>query len=300
MASVPQVADRERTARRLLTGSVKRSYDPAVDIDWDALLDPEKFFLPPQLLSLYGTALWEQLTHAQRVELSRQETANILSVGIWFENILNQLLLRMAYDRDATSQHVQYAHREIADECRHMIMFGRLIEKMEAQPYHQGVIWHNLGRLFPMLLDGPAMWVATLMGEEIFDVLQRDTMRDENLQPIVRQVMRIHVTEEARHIRYAREDLVRRMGRANRVQKELARYVAAQAGLLLATASTNPAIYARAGLEPREAHRQAWANQHHRQAVRQHGFDRLRAFLDEFDLIGGPSMILWRRAGMVS
>ncbi|MGH2604183.1 MAG: AurF N-oxygenase family protein, partial [Dehalococcoidia bacterium] len=248
MASPPQVADRERTAHRLLTGSLRRSYEPAVDIDWDAPLDPDKFFLPPKLLSLYGTPLWDEMTHAERVELSRQETANILSVGIWFENILNQLLLRMAYDRDATSWHVQYAHREIADECRHTIMFGRLIDKMEARPYRQDAFWHNFGRLFPLLLDGPAMWVATLMGEEIFDVLQRDTMRDEDLQPIVRQVMRIHVTEEARHIRYAREDLVRRMSRANRLQKEMARYVAAQAGWLLANASTNPEMYARAAL----------------------------------------------------
>ena len=54
------------------------------------------------------------------------------------------------------------------------------------------------------------------------------------------------------------------------------------------------------GLDPREACRQARASEHHRQAVRQHGFDRLRAFLEDLDLIGGPSMILWRRAGLVA
>ena len=46
---------REEFSDRLLNGLVKRSYEPVVDIDWDAPLDPEKFFLPPQMVTLYGT-----------------------------------------------------------------------------------------------------------------------------------------------------------------------------------------------------------------------------------------------------
>ena len=56
MAQTSHVADREVTADRLLKASVKRSYDPAVHIKWDAPLDPDKFFLPPQLLSLCGSS----------------------------------------------------------------------------------------------------------------------------------------------------------------------------------------------------------------------------------------------------
>ena len=40
---------REEFAERLLKGSVKKSYAPVVDIDWDAPLDPDKFFLPPKM-----------------------------------------------------------------------------------------------------------------------------------------------------------------------------------------------------------------------------------------------------------
>ena len=39
---------REEFSERLLKGSVKKSYEPVVDIDWDAPLDPDKFFLPPK------------------------------------------------------------------------------------------------------------------------------------------------------------------------------------------------------------------------------------------------------------
>ena len=85
---------REEFSERLLKGSVKKSYEPVVDIDWDAPLDPDKFFLPPKVVSLYGTPMWDAMTREQQIELSRQELVNTLSAGIWFENILNQALLR--------------------------------------------------------------------------------------------------------------------------------------------------------------------------------------------------------------
>src|SRR4029450_10798873 len=78
---------REEFSERLLKGSVKKSYAPIVDIDWDAPLDPDKFFLPPKPVSLYGTPLWDNMTRAQQIELSRQEFVNTLSAGIWFENM---------------------------------------------------------------------------------------------------------------------------------------------------------------------------------------------------------------------
>ena len=90
----PSGPSREEFAERLLKGSVKKSYAPVVDIDWDAPVDPDKFFLPPQMCTLYGTDLWEAMTREQQIEMSRQELVNVLSAGVWFENILNQALLR--------------------------------------------------------------------------------------------------------------------------------------------------------------------------------------------------------------
>ena len=127
--------DREVVAQRLLGGSIRRSYQPEVDIDWDAPIDPHKYFLPPQVVSLYGTPYWEEMTEAQRIELSRQEMANVLSVGIWFENLLNRALLRELMHEDHRSAHVHYALTEMGDECRHMTMFGKVIDRVGARPY---------------------------------------------------------------------------------------------------------------------------------------------------------------------
>src|SRR6185312_5973020 len=127
-------AGREEFAERLLKGSVKKSYAPIVDIDWDAPLDPDKFFLPPSVVSLYGTQQWDALTRAQQIELSRQELISILSAGIWFENILNQALLRDLMHKNPTSNATHYALTELGDETRHMVMFGKAIDRLGAKP----------------------------------------------------------------------------------------------------------------------------------------------------------------------
>ena len=108
--------DREDIARRLLRSSAKASYDPLTTIDWETPVDQDRYAIAPHRVSLYGTELWDQLTEAQRKELSRQEVASVACVGIWFETILMQMLIRHAYDRDPTSSHVQYSYTEIGDE----------------------------------------------------------------------------------------------------------------------------------------------------------------------------------------
>ena len=53
--------------------------------------------MQPERMSLYGTALWERLTEEQRIELSRHEVASVASVGLWFEMILMQMMLKDLY-----------------------------------------------------------------------------------------------------------------------------------------------------------------------------------------------------------
>ena len=74
------------------------------------------------------------MTRAQRIELSRQELVNTLSAGIWFENMLNQSLLRTIMHDDPTSPATHYELTELGDETRHMVMFGKAIERIGAKP----------------------------------------------------------------------------------------------------------------------------------------------------------------------
>src|SRR5215467_8794445 len=125
MTMTAQLPDRVKTAQRLLGSSAKNSYDPFLDIDWDAPLPDDLAYLPLERVSLYGTSLWEQLTPEQRIELSKHEICSIASTGLWFEIILMQMLVREAYHRSARDAGTQYALTEVGDETRHVIMFAK-------------------------------------------------------------------------------------------------------------------------------------------------------------------------------
>jgi len=288
----------ERTGERLLRSSATTTYDPVVDIDWDAPLEPGRFFSPPHRLSLYGTDLWEQLTEEQRIELSRHEVASIASVGIWFETILMQMLVRHAYDKDPTSAHVQYAYTEIGDECRHSTMFGKMIDRFCAPYYRPRPLTHALGRFFKTVSNGPMTFAGALFVEEMLDQLQREARDDESLQPLVRMVSHVHVVEEARHMRYAREEAAREWVGLGWVSRQWTKFMVGGVALFASSQLIHPQVYAAVGLDPKQAARVAAANPHWRRS-RAWAARRVTATLQEYGMIGGPGKRFWKRAGLL-
>jgi hypothetical protein len=254
--------------------------------------------MPVHRVSLYGTELWEQLTEKQKITLSIHEVCSIARVGLWFEIILMQMLLRYAYDRDPRSQHIQYVLTEIADECRHSVMFARMTERYGVPDYAPSWLTHQAGRLFKTVVYGSAMFAGTLVAEEITDQLQREGMKDDTVQPLTRMVSKIHVTEEARHVRYAREELARLMPKLSWVQRAIGRWLTAAAAHRIVTNLIHPDVYRSVGLDPKQARKVARANPHYRESIRWTA-RKLVPFLRAQGVLGGPSEILWRKAFLV-
>ncbi len=297
-ATTSRIPDREDTAQRLLRTSAKHSYDPAVEIDWEAPLAPDRYFIDPRRSSLYGTTLWERMSEEQRIALTKHEVASLYCMGIWFETILMQMLVRHVYDRPKGSAHARYAWTEIADECRHSMMFSRAAEKFGGPEYGPDWFVHHLARFLKTFSNGTLTFSAAIYVEEILDVLQREQMADESLQPIVQKVSRIHVIEEARHIRYAREETLRQWPRLGWLGRAYSRLILAVAAYFATTRLIDPKVYAAAGLDVDEAVAAAAANPHWRQ-TKQFVARKVVTFLDEVGLIAGPGKLLWRRAGVL-
>lgn len=289
---------REEFSERLLNGTVKKSYDPAVDIDWGAPIDPDKFFLPPQMVTLYGTPAWEAMTREQQRELSRQQLVNMLSAGIWFENILNQALLRGIMHTNPTSRSTQYMLTELGDETRHMVMFGKTIDRVGGIPVRPRLFQRIIINSLPLVFRGPILWGAALVGEEVFDALQRQVLDDPDLQPIVRRLMRIHVTEEARHIQFARDGLRKEAPTMPWYRKVVIANLHGVGGPFYRMLFTLPIQYNRAGLNGAEMRRIARANPHFRQKCKE-SFSPLGTFFEEVGLMGRLSRRMWRRAGFL-
>ena len=283
------------TSERLLKSSARQSYDPEVDLDWGAPLVEGKYFMQPERMSLYGTALWHGLDEQQRIELSKHELASIASVGLWFELILMQMMVRDVYDGDPRSARTHYALTEIGDECRHSVMFGKMIERFGVPAYGASPRIHRLGRGFKTLASGVSAYAAILVAEEILDRFQREGMKDDRLQPLSRMVARIHVLEEARHMTFAREEVEQAVPRLSRAARVWHQTVIAQTALLVTRSLVHPQVYAAVGLDPHEARREALGNPHYQDTLVWMG-ERVMAFLSDQGLVGRAQLPTWRRS----
>ena len=244
-------------ARRLLDSAAKLSYDPATEVDWDTPLDTGHHGASPEWSTLYGTAYWQELTEGQRKALTRQEAASVASTGIWFEMILQQMVLRDMYAKDPTDPRFQWALTEVADECRHSIMFARGAAKLGAPAYRPRRPVVELGRAFKTLAFGEAAYAAILVAEEVLDVMQRDWMRDERVAPFVRTINNIHVVEESRHMKFARDETRRRLRTAGPLRRQINSLVVAIASYYIVTSMVNRDVYANAGLDCTRARSEA-------------------------------------------
>jgi hypothetical protein len=119
-------------------------------------------------------------------------------------------------------------------------------------------------------------------------------MDDAELQPMVQRLMRIHVTEEARHIQFARDGVRKRVVEMPRFNKFLVANVNGLGGYFFRYLFTSPVPYSRAGLDGRAARRVARANPRYHEAQR-NGFAPLAAFLQEVGMMGPIARRMWKR-----
>ncbi|MPY77858.1 MAG: diiron oxygenase [Actinophytocola sp.] len=296
--STPVPADQQDVARRLLRSSETLSYDPVEEVDWETPLDTDFHGASPEWSTLYGTAYWDEMTPEQQRELTRHEAASVASTGIWFEMILQQIVLRDFYAKDPTDPNFQWALTEIADECRHSIMFARGAAKLGAPAYRPKRIVVELGRLFKTVAFGESAYAAILVAEEVLDVMQRDWMRDERVAPFVRTISNIHVVEESRHMKFAREETKKRLAGSGWLRRQVDALAVAITSYFIVSSMVNPRVYAEAGLDVDRARREAKANEHHKSMLRS-SCAGLMEFLNSAGLLTKASMWFYRRANLV-
>jgi P-aminobenzoate N-oxygenase AurF len=285
-------------AERLVNASRKASYDPFTEIDWDVEFDDDHgLYLVPEDLPLYGTPAWEAMRHPTRVAYSRHECASLCAAGIWFENILMQLLLRQLYDLPATDGSHHYLLIETADECRHSSMFGEFIRRAGTPSYAVPRRLRMLGRFLVATASGPEAYIAILAAEELLDASNRRSIGDRRLHPVVRGMARVHVAEEARHMSYARAFVTDVWPTVRPVTRWRTGLRAPLAVAIIARALTNPAVYRTVGV--RRGLAEARSNPHHRQRVVR-DLERLTGLLADVGVITPVTRPLWRALGLIA
>lgn len=290
---------------RLNEQSVTKHFEAYVDIDWDSeelRLDPED---PRWELDaddpLGGSAWYQALPPATRARLGCEVIASKMKIGLEFESILKRGLLEFASYLPNGSPEFRYAYHEVIEEAQHALMFQEFVNRSGFDARGLGRIDRagarfvlRMARRFPALF-----FVFVLGGEDPIDHVQRRALRRGGLHPLLERITRIHVTEEARHLSFARHYLKRTvpgMGRFRRgvlaVGAPLVLGVMAQMMLL-----PSRQLVARYEI-PKSVIRQGFTDNPAFRADAVESLRKVRALCDELGLTRRPYDRLWRALGL--
>jgi para-aminobenzoate N-oxygenase AurF len=212
--------------RRLSHLSVEKHFDAYADIDWE---DPALAIDPDDprwelwgLDELSKTDWYRAQPPGARSRIGLHRMAQALHTAWQFENILQVGLLIYAMRLPNDSTEFRYLHHEIVEESQHSMMFYEFVKRsgMPARGMPRvGMAIIRPGLMLAAKWDPILLFFAALAGEEPGDYLQRVQLRSGIPHPLIEQITRIHVTEEARHISFARHYMRRRIPKMTKFRR---------------------------------------------------------------------------------
>lgn len=181
--------------------------DPVSRIHWDRL-STQQYWLPPEAVSLHGVPAFMALAESDRMRLSHYEFLNFIEAGLWLEGMFMERIARSLRQHGWNHAALKYRLHEMREEAGHSLMFLELMERSGLTiPYwqHSHLRLASLfGRYAP--LESLGFWMATVIGEEIPDRLNRYIRQNsEKVCSTIVEMSTLHIIDEARHITYARE-----------------------------------------------------------------------------------------------
>jgi hypothetical protein len=294
-----------RHLARLSEASVVKHFDAYADVDWDApemRIDPTdpRWELDPDD-SLARTAWYRAQDPEIRSAIGLNMIAHFMKIGLQFESVLKRGLLEFAGRLPDGAPEFRYAYHEVIEEAQHSLMFQEFVNRTGMEP--PGLAgWQRaasrmvvrFGRAFPELF-----FVFVLGGEDPIDYVQREMLRRRSdLHPLFRRISQIHVTEEARHLSFARLYLRRQVPRLGRARRAMLRVrtplVLGQMAQLMMRPSQQ--IVARFGI-PRAVLREAYASDHHRRRTAA-SVAKVRALCVELGVANSRTGPIWRAFGL--
>jgi hypothetical protein len=255
------------TVNRLNRASVTKRFEAHRDVAWDAAeneIEPHdpRLCLPPGH-PFAQTSWYRERPAATRADLGADWICQTFRIGISFESCLSRGLLEFAGTLPNGSPMYRYAMHEVVEESHHSMMFHEFVRRAGREPHDVSALEQflqrrvvQMGRTFPELF-----FLCVLSGEVFIDHDNRELLRSDAdaVHPLLRRVVQIHVTEEARHVcfanAYLREHLPRAPAWKKRVIGSLAPSLLARGEELMLRPS--PAIVSKHGI-PRTALAQAF------------------------------------------
>jgi hypothetical protein len=293
---------------RLNRQSVTKHFDAYADVAWDDetfRIDPDD---PVWELGadhpLGATEWYRALPAAARSRLGLHIIASQMKTGLQFESILKRGLLEFAAALPNGTPEFRYAYHEVIEEAQHSLMFQEFVNRAGLDVAGMPSIVKlasrrvvRLGRVFPELF-----FMFVLGGEDPIDHVQREALRGESaVHPLLERIMRIHVTEEARHLSFARNYLKKNVpalqpGKRLLLSIETPFILGVMAQLML---RPSPQIVKTYAIPKPVLHEAFRDNPAHHDAVRV-SLRKVRGLATELGLVNGLTRPIWKAFGIWS
>lgn len=195
-----------RTLERLIHLSNADTSNPFRELVWEKSLPEDQPWMSPELLSVHGTPWAQKLTPEQLLRLSKWECINFFSLNVTgIRELLTEMISRMHTPGYEVSS--EYLHHLVLEENEHMWYFSRFCLTYGGKIYKDRRIRYDT---FPETDIKEFLAFATvLVFEEIVDGYNSHMAKDARLPPFVREINRLHHSDETRHISYGRLNIER-------------------------------------------------------------------------------------------
>jgi hypothetical protein len=290
---------------RLNRQSVTRHFDAYADIDWEG----DEFHIDPtdprwelgEVDALGATEWYRSQPPEVRARIGLHLVASKMKTGLEFESVLKRGLLEYAATLPNGSPEFRYVYHEVIEESQHALMFQEFVNRSgfdvpgiprSLRPATRRIV--KMGRRFPELF-----FVFVLGGEDPIDHVQRRALKAGDAHPLLERIMRIHVTEEARHLSFARHYLKTRVAKLSRRRRRVLAY---QAPMILAVMARMmmraPGDVVREHGVPAGVVRAAYTDNPAHRAETVEALRKVRNLCRELGLVTRGSQRLWRALGI--
>lgn len=217
------------------------------------------------------------------------------------ENAVQRGLLGIALTLPRGSSEFRYAYHEVIEEGQHSLMFQEFVNRCGLDvPPQSAAVRNAIAVVVALARRLPELFFVFVLGvEEPIDHVQRTYLQHGNPHPLLKRIMQIHVTEEARHLCFAHHYLKDRVPRLSRVRLAALRLGApivlgAMAELMLRP----PRHIIREYGIPAEVVEEAYTrNPRHRASARA-ALSKTRALCRELGIVTPRLIPLWRTMGL--
>ena len=290
----------------LSEASVHRHFDAFLDIAWHSpefeVIENDPRWVLPEVDALANTDWYKSLSLERQMEVGKYRLANIMKVGLQFEQVLNGGVMAHLIGMPNHRAEFRYATHEVTEECHHTQMFQEGVNRIGVD-VKGGPKWFIAvapflclaGRYLPNIF-----FIGILAGEEPIDFLQKSVLRSgHEMHPIVERVMQIHVAEEARHIGFAHTYLIERSKDWSKLQRFAISLAYPVVMRTLCDVIAKPTRRMQKDLDiPKSVMREVYWRSPEASKMLRDTFGDIRMLADELHLMNPVSRQLWRALGI--